>query len=214
MRSLCLLVACIGLAGCTGQGPLPGLGLFGAGEGRGVATLSLRSGAVDARAPQGYCADRSVSQPRDGFAVFASCLRVTGSGTAPLVDGLVMVQVGGADTAAVTGGEEVLAGVLLSERGRSLLASGGSPESLQVADIEMQPGLVTVEFRDEAATGPEGLGPVVQRAFLDVGGHLVTVSVRSFDTAPLSPGAQRSLLGQAIDSLRDANAADAKNAGE
>jgi len=214
MRSLALLCACIALAGCAGQGQVPGLGLFGAGEGRGVTTLPLRSGAVEAKGPQGYCADRSVSRPDDGFAVFASCLRVTGNGTAPSVDGLVMVQVGGPDTAAVTGAEEALAGVLLSDRGRSLLASGGSPESLQVADIEMQAGVVTVEFRDEAAVGPEGLGPVIWRAFLDVDGHLVTVSVRSFDTAPLAPNAQRALLGQAIDNLRGANAADPGDAGE
>lgn len=214
MRGLAVLCTCASLAGCAGDQGLAGLELFGAGQSEGVTSLSLRSGSVQAGAPRGYCADRSVSRPRDGFAVFASCRRVTGSGSVPSVDGLVTVQVGAPGTAAVAGSEETLAAVLESDRGRALLAAGEDPGSVDVAVVEAGTGVVAVRFRDETSAGPEGLRPVIWRAFLDVEGHLVTVSARSFETAPLSADLQRRLLDLSVRSLRGANTSEPDGSSE
>ena len=133
---------------------------------------------------------------------------MAGSGAAPSVDGLVTIQVGTSGTAAVSGAEDALAEVLASDRGNALLASGGNPESVDVSVVESAVGVVTVRFRDDAAAGPEGLEPTIWRAFLDVDGYLVTISARSFETAPLAVDRQRRLLDLAISSLRGANAAE------
>jgi len=135
---------------------------------------------------------------------------VTGSGPVTALDGLVTVQVGTSGTASVTGAEEALAAVLGSDRGRALLATEQTAGTVEVGAVETTAGLVAVRFRDDTASVPQGLGPVIWRAFLDIDGRLVTVTARAFDTAPMSADRQRRLLDLTLANLRGANAAEAE----
>lgn len=174
-------------------------------EGPPIRALALYDGAAIARGPADYCVDATLSRPSRGFAVLASCAVTAADGGLPWLEGLVLIQIGAEDSAAVSGGEEALAALLRTLRGAALLSEAGRPETIRLDRIETEPGLVLVHFIDSAEPPVPGLGPEEWRAFLDIRGRLATVTIRSFARDPLSRREGADLLRLAVAALRSAN---------
>ena len=178
------------------------------GTAAGIRTLSMFSGAVRVRGPEGYCIDRRASRARTGFAVLAGCARVSDAELLPSLDGFLTVQVGEPGSALVEGNEDMLAGLLREEAGRRLLSESGSGSEVTVYGVDRQTGLVVVQFADAAALPIRGVDGAGWRAFMDLGDRLAIVSLRGLADTPLSDDAGDLLIRAAAVALRDANAAD------
>lgn len=174
----------------------------------GVQSLAVAGGAVTVQGPEGYCVDTRVSRPSRGFAALASCALISDIAVVPGIEGLITVQVGSAGSAIVEGAEQDLARILRSETGAALLASDGAPSSVVMDRVETSAGLVIVHFTDRAPPAIDGLEQLEWRAFLDINGRLVTIGVRGFQRAPLTPAEGLRLLNRAAYSLRLANSLD------
>ncbi|QQA42626.1 hypothetical protein [Pelagovum pacificum] len=164
-------------------------------------SLALRDGAVTVRGPDSYCVDRTASRPADGFAIIASCARISGEGSPPALDALVTVQVGTLGSAMVDGSEAAVAAYVRTPEGQALLADG---QAVSVSDVMQQPGLVLVAFRGTTGT-TDPLSPPAWRAFFDIGGRLVTLGVRPYPDVPLTGDAERRLAEQAVSAIRASN---------
>ena len=150
--------------------------------------------------PAGYCADPVSSRLRAGFAVFAPCVTLGTDAPVPSIIGVAIVQAGDTGSAMVTSGETGLRDFLTSPQGAGLL-SKGSGATISVISSQTSGGRVIVHFRNTAAPPMDGLGPDEWRAFTDIGGRLVTVSVRGLDDAPLSAAHGDALLDQVLRGL-------------
>ncbi|MEL6957895.1 MAG: hypothetical protein AAGL89_02945 [Pseudomonadota bacterium] len=173
----------------------------------GIRTLALIGGEVRVRGPQGYCVDQGASDARTGFAVMAGCALMSDEvGVMPTLDGLITVQFGAPDTASVSGNEEAFAAFLRSEAGRGLLAGNGELASIgEVNTITDQAG-VLARFSDDSGPPISGTTGPQWRGFLDINGRLTTISVLSFERAPLSRGQGERLLVVAMAELAEVNA--------
>ncbi|MBI1418750.1 MAG: dihydroxy-acid dehydratase [Limimaricola sp.] len=191
----------LALAGCDGlHGPQ-------------VTQVAVMDGALTVAGPRGFCVDTAASRPAMGFVVLGGCAVVAGDGPMPDPAGLITVQVGGAGSAAVTGNEAALDRLLTSPQGTALLSAGGQPGSVRVHSHAHTAGLVRVRFTDGTAADPQGVQPGEWRAFLDLGGRMVTVSLRGLARAPLSAGEGQRLLLGAVAALRAANAGNPASTG-
>lgn len=162
--------------------------------------VALLTGDLVVTPPAGYCADPVSSRLRAGFAVFAPCVTLGTDAPVPSIIGVAIVQAGDTGSAMVTGGETGLRDFLTSPQGAGLL-SKGSGATITVISSQTSGGRVTVHFRDTGAPPMDGLGPDEWRAFTDIGGRLVTVSVRGLDDAPLSAARGDALLDQVLRGL-------------
>ena len=196
LRCLRPLAVFIGLAACVS---------FGAG---GVQSLALSGGAITAKGPEGYCINVSESRPLTGFAALVRCPSPTQNPDATAVTGLITIQVGGRNSATVTGSEDELARLLGSRAGATLLAGNGDPNTVIRDSVAIEGDVVFVHFTDTATPVVDGLEQEEWRAFLDLRGRLITVGVRGFATTPLSRTDGLQLLSRAVNSLRNANKLD------
>lgn len=178
-----------------------------------VTRVAVMNGALAVAGPSGFCVDTAASRPAMGFVVLGGCAVVAGDGPMPDPAGLITVQVGGAASAAVTGNEAALDRLLTSPQGTALLSAGGQPGSVHVHSHAHAAGLVRVRFTDSTAADPQGVQPGEWRAFLDIGGRIVTLSLRGLARAPLSAGEGQRLILGAVAALRAANAPNPAPAG-
>lgn len=162
--------------------------------------VALLTGDLVVTPPAGYCADPVSSRLRAGFAVFAPCVTLGTDAPVPSIIGVAIVQAGDTGSAMVTSGETGLRDFLTSPQGAGLLSKGSSA-TITVISSQTSGGRVTVHFRDTGAPPMDGLGPDEWRAFTDIGGRLVTVSVRGLDDAPLSAARGNALLDQVLRGL-------------
>lgn len=162
--------------------------------------VALLTGDLVVTPPAGYCADPVSSRLRAGFAVFAPCVTLGTDAPVPSIIGVAIVQAGDTGSAMVTSGETGLRDFLTSPQGAGLL-SKGSGATISVISSQTSGGRVIVHFRDTGAPPMDGLGPDEWRAFTDIGGRLVTVSVRGLDDAPLSAARGDALLDQVLRGL-------------
>lgn len=196
------------LAGCDGLG-LPELPSAAdaevAADAQPVATLALQGGAVIAAGPRGYCADTQASKPTAGFAIFASCATFDPEAANAGPVGIATVQVGADGSAAVTDHEADYAAFLEAEGGAAVLSRSGDAATVDVQSTKEESGAVSVRFTDSSPSDVAGEQALQWRAFVDVNGRLVTISVRGLKDAPLARATGSELLRQAIRALRTAN---------
>jgi hypothetical protein len=179
-----------------------GMAALAACETAGVAEpVAMLNGDLVVAPPAGYCADPVSSRLRAGFAVLAPCLTLGTEAPVPAILGVATVQGGEAGSAMVTGGEGDLQAFLASPSGAGLLASSASGGAITVLSTQTQTGRVTVHFRDSGTPPMDGLGQDEWRAFTDVNGRLVTVSVRGLAEEALSPSRGAALLDQMVRGL-------------
>jgi len=176
---------------------------------QGIRTLSLLGGDVRVRGPEGYCVDQAASDARSGFAVIAGCVLLTDNvDLAPVLDGLITVQFGGEETASVTEGEEAFASFLESDVGRNFLATSGDAADLVDMVSQVEGTAVLVRFEDTSLPDFAGTDGAQWRGFFDVKGRLTTVSVLSFERAPLTQSQAEQLLIATMNELIAVNSKD------
>ena len=163
--------------------------------------VAMLNGDLVVAPPAGYCSDPLSSRLRAGFAVFAPCVTLGTEAPLPAVLGVATVQAGAAESAMVTGDETDLRDFLISPQGAGLLGKGGSGSTISVVSSQAFDGRVVVHFRDSGPPPMDGLGQDEWRAFTDVNGRLVTVSVRGLDDAPLTAGRGAALLDLMLQGL-------------
>ena len=174
---------------------LLGVATFAACDPTGIATpVAMLDGDLIVTPPADYCADPLSSRPRAGFAVFAPCMTLGVESAWPAILGVATVQAGDAGSAMVAGEETALRSFLTSPQGAGLLSNGTDGATIAVLSSQASDGRVTVHFRDTAPPPMDGLGQDEWRAFTDVSGRLVTVSVRALDDAPIAAGRGAALL--------------------
>ena len=173
---------------------------------QGIRTLSLLGGEVRVRGPEGYCIDQAANDARSGFAVIAGCVLLTDNADlAPVLDGLITVQFGDEETASVTEQEEAFASFLDSNAGRNLLATSGDAADLVDMVSQIEGSAVLVRFEDTSLPAFAGTNGAQWRGFFDVNGRLTTVSVLSFDRAPLTQSEAEQLLIATVNELTAVN---------
>lgn len=163
--------------------------------------VAMLGGDLIVSPPSGYCADPVSSRLNAGFAVLAPCVALGTEAPVPAILGVATVQAGAPASAMVAGGESGLRDFLISPQGASLLGNGTGSDTIAVVSSQAFDGRVTVHFRDSAAPPMDGLGQDEWRAFTDINGRLVTVSVRGLAEAPPSAGRGAALLDQIVRGL-------------
>ena len=176
------------------------LGLF-AGS---APSIGVRGGAVTVTGPEGYCVDTGGSQPASGFALMGSCAVLDG-GEGTAIPAILTAQVGDADSAIVDGSESALAAYLRTSPGRSLLSHRNEAIDISVAQSRAADNRVTVVFDDRGPRAVPGTRGREWRAFFDLEGRLVTVSVRSLTDASLNVDAGLALLDRTVRAIKAAN---------
>lgn len=190
--------ACMfGLAGCGN--------LNIAGEPEPIRQAALLGGAVGVAGPAGYCVNLKDSRLTRGFAMLAPC-GTLGQKDAelPRFPGIVTVQAGRLGSAAVAGSEPALAGFLQTAAGAALLSEGTT--GVNVLGTSLGTNKVTVQFQNTGGSPMVGTQDMAWRAFVDIDGRLVTISVRGLTAQPLGTLDGAQLLDAAIAAVIAVNA--------
>ncbi len=198
VRGAGALAIALTMTGCAGTG-----GLGGSGN---TTSIALQGGAVQATGPDNFCVDRRASRPRDGFALIAPCLMLSGEGEGVPGLALITVQVGDAGTASVAGSEPLFVAFLKTDAGATLLSATGDADAITLRGTRGSGGTVTAFFDDTNPPPIAGTQPTEWRGFLDLSGRLVTVSLRGLADAPLSVSVGDALLRQTLVAMQQANA--------
>lgn len=198
--------AVIALAGCSGNvskviDDLPG------GVSEAAPAVALFRGDVIAVGPTGYCVDPDSSRIKTGFAILAPCTTLGVEGAVDVTRAIATVQAGEKGSAIVEGNAEAFAAYLRGPDGPLALSRSGDADTVKVSEVQAKERHVIVYLQDKAPAFLDGAQEEEWRAFFDVAGRLLTVSVRGLDGAPLSESQGASLLEQAVKALFAANSA-------
>jgi hypothetical protein len=186
------------------------------------AVFAARGKRIVVEPPQGYCLDEgSVAVTRSAaFALIADCMQdhqeklENGSGagraaeiTLPRVfPGILTVSVSGEpaygrEAGALDAFEELLG----AEVGLKLLGRGNSPAPGGIIATRRIGGALYVLIEEPAAEDAPILAPRFWRAFININGRLVLVTVSSFSARPMAEDAMMGFLAQQMTRLRRAN---------
>ncbi len=182
------LGALLALAACDPE-------MMAAGAGGGStpsrARLSVAGQAVTIAAPPGFCIDAgSVTSGDDGaFVLMSDCGKVSQKRN-PIGAALTAsVSTGGfageGDTAA--GSLQELQAFADTREGRSVLGRSGQPERVRILDTQVSGKVLYVLVEDRGAQPIAGIQRQFWRAFLEVNGRLVALSVLGFEGGGMGP---------------------------
>ncbi len=189
MKNGILLAALAGLSAC-GDISLPLPNIRGS---EGEEEITVTRDNVTLAGPHGFCVDQQSSTKGNAsaFVVFGNCAAIVGKPTAPqpLINAIVTSTVRLADPTVPKIGQSAdqLSTFFESNVGRILLSRSNDPNSVKVIESgPAQNGAYFVYVEDTGEGAPAGTDNTYWRAYLDVQNSVVTVSVLSLDTNPLS----------------------------
>jgi hypothetical protein len=178
------------------------------------ATLNVTGRAVTIAPPPGFCIDaESVASGADGAFVLMSDCGLLGnarSGDRPPVGAAMTASIstggfaGEGDTAA--GSLEELAEFADTREGRAVLGRSGQPERVRIVDTQLSGGVLYVLVEDRGAQPIAGIERQFWRAFLEVNGRLVALSVLGFQGAGPEPQEALNQLAALAHATQAANA--------
>jgi len=96
---------------------------------------------------------------------------------------------------------------LASPEGLALLGRNGSPDKVEMVEAKRLGDALYVHVKDGATGGLPLLAPEFWRAFVEVRGRLVLVTVSGFRDRPLDDGVMLAVLAAQVARLREANEA-------
>lgn len=199
--------ALFALAGCASL-PIDDVAkLLPSGVTPAVTSVAMFAGDVTAVGPNGYCVDPDSSRPKRGFAILAPCFTLGVAGAPVVLSAITTVQAGPDGSAIVSQDADGFAEYLRGPDGPFVLSRSGEPQTVQISEVRTFDRHVAVYLRDQAPARIEGAQEAEWRAFLDISGRLLTISVRGLDAAPLSSSAGSALLDQAVAAVIAANSA-------
>lgn len=199
MRPAIMLLLVAGLAACGGNSRLGGEG--GARTGRGFSSLlttprdeTIQVGGRDViiAAPRGFCIDREVSQigGDTAFVLLGSCQAVSGSrrGAAPPYKALLTASVSAAtENGQVADSLNGMDRFFRSETGLTALSRDADPTRVEVLETFQQDDMFFLRARDTSTGVVPGAASDYWRAYFDLPGQIVSVSVIGFADDPLAP---------------------------
>jgi hypothetical protein len=194
VKLLLLLTLAAGVSACGG-GRLGGTRTDRAAETAGLAskTLSVAGHDVVIQGPPGFCIDESATESGydTAFVLLGDCGVLAPSLQAPRPERRALL------TASVSGATEGSAGVadslismdrfFRSETGRAALSRSSDAASVQILETFQSEGMFFLRASDTSQNDLPGLGSEYWRAYFDIDDRIVSVSVMSFNDAPLSP---------------------------
>ena len=158
--------------------------------------ISVLGGAMTVTAPSGYCVDkRSARSQVDGAVVLMG--RCNGGSNHPAA--VISVTIGEAGSAGIVAdGGTALAAFFQTSGGRAALSRMGSADSVKIVQAANSDGAYTLRIV-EAGVGD------YWRAIMGLSGRLITLSVQGPTGSTLDPATGRSLLGESVAAMRNAN---------
>lgn len=201
--------AIFALAGCDGFEPDALVKALPGGVTPAATSLALYGGDVVGVGPQGYCVDPDSSRPSKGFAILAPCATLGVEGAPAVIRGITTIQAGPEGSASVSADADGFAAYLKGPDATLMLSRSGEAATVTVTEVRKFAGHVAVYLRDAAPAHIDGAQESEWRAFVDIAGRLLTISVRGLDAAPLNAAEGSSLLDQAVAAMFAANPAKA-----
>lgn len=201
--------AIVALAGCSGLKPDALIKALPGGVTPATTSLALYHGDVIGVGPQGYCVDPDSSSPSRGFAILAPCVTLDVENAPEVVRAIVTIQAGPEGSALVSSDALGFAAFLKGDGGPLVLSRSGEASTVTLTEVRQFKNRVAVYLRDAAPAFIDGAQEAEWRAFIDVAGRLLTISVRGLDAAPLNAGQGSALLDQAVEAIFAANPAKA-----
>lgn len=199
-------VAAIGLllAACEGTG-LPGGAVS-------RTTVNVAGEALTVAAPRGFCIDRDSTTTSDAgaFVLMSDCALLGGGGTP---------SVGAAMTASISaggvGGEgddpvqslADLAEFVATSHGRALLGRSARSDAVRVLATQERGGVLYVLVEDRGPQPIAGIDRQFWRAFLEVDGHIVVLSVLGFEGGGVDAQEGLNLVAALAAAMQTANGA-------
>lgn len=189
----------LGLSGCMASEPSSGR-----------TSQPVAQGAVVVAGPPGYCIDPVATRVRTtgGFVLLGACAALSEEGPAPARLAALTAAVSPAGEApAVADTSQMLVAFLSTAPGRALLSRSGDGATVEVLDSRTRDGMLFLHLRDESPFDGAEVTADYWRALLDVGPHVVSLSVLPLADRPLSEDDARALLDSFIAATRKATAA-------
>lgn len=177
---------------------------------RPAGAVTVAGGAVTIAGPAGYCIDTAAS--RDGgqgaFVLLASCAAIGNRAAFGRPRAVALLTATVSADAAVPAGltVEALKTLTSTPTGRGALARDGNASSVAVLAAREAPGALFLHLRDTSQGGAAGLGRDYWRGLFAVAGHVVTITVNSFDGRALTPAAGFATLDAFAARIRAENA--------
>jgi hypothetical protein len=160
--------------------------------------------------PPGFCVDKSVSQTGGDtvFVLLGSCRAVSPSTRAPepAVKALLTASVSGTGQGALVRDSTVsMDKFFRSVTGRTALSRESDPATVKVLETFQNDDLFFLRARDSSAGIVPGAADDYWRAYFDLAGQIVSVSVIGFTETPLAPEKGLDTLRDFADLIRQSN---------
>lgn len=206
--------AAMGLSGCMEGGVLSSMG--GSHGARAPKTMAIAGGALRVRGPEGYCVDLPASRAgeADGFVLLGSCRAISHHPRDPHPTQPMVLTVSASTRAEATPTDlAALEAHLRSEAGRGALSRAGDAGSVRIARALHEDGVLYLRVRDDSANPMGAVAEDCWRAFLDLNGSLVALTVTALASQPVDEPAALAQAQRAVAALRAANPEGGKPAG-
>ncbi len=171
-------------------------------------SVTLGNG-VHIAGPSGFCIDQiQDTADQSAFVLLASCQAIAKSnnGRRPPLPVVLTVTVSASTTApSIEENSGRLSAFFASENGRRSLSRVGDPKTVTVADITHENGRLFLWASDTSRDKLRRIDDTYGRAFGDVGGHVVTVTVLGIKGRAMEQGAGYAMLSNLLNQLNSQN---------
>lgn len=207
IRSALLILSIVGLSACGG-GRFP---TSTPTKTSSKSTISVSGQDVIIAGPPGFCMDETVSQMGvdTAFVVLGNCAIVKpgGRGQQPKIKALLTASVSGSSQygAPLTTTADSLDQFFRSETGRTALSRVSDPTSVTILDSFENGGAYYLRASDTSPGVVPDASHDYWRAYFDLKGQLVSVSVIGFTSSPLAPATGLDTVREFTRTMRLAN---------
>ncbi|WP_300519621.1 hypothetical protein [Aliiroseovarius sp.] len=193
---------------------LPSLG--GTQGARAAQSMMVAGGTLRVKGPEGYCVDTGASRTgeADGFVLLGSCRAISHHPRDPhperpmVLTVAVSARAGQAPADPEAPPARDLAGLetyLRSDTGRQALSRTGDADSVQIARALQQDGVLYLHITDDSPNPMGAVTGAYWRAFFDLRGAAVSVTVTALASQPVDEGTALAQIQRAVAALRAAN---------
>ena len=171
-------------------------------------SMAVVGGALRVKGPEGYCVDAPASRAgeADGFVLLGSCRAISHHPRDPHPERPMVLTVAASAKPEDTPTDlAVLEAHLRSDAGRRALSRTGEEASVSIIRTEQLDGVLYLRLTDDS---PNPMGAVSRdcwRAFLDLNGSMVALTVTALASQPVDEKAGLAQAQRAVAALQKAN---------
>ena len=203
----------LGLTGCVDGGFLSSMG--GSHGARAPKSMAVAGGALRVKGPEGYCVDAGASRAgeADGFVLLGSCRAISHHPRDAHPDRpMVMTVAVSAKPGEAPTDLAALEAHLRSEAGRQALSRSGEAGTVTITRVEQSDGVLYLRITDDSPNPMGAMADDHWRAFLDLRGTMVSVTVTALASQPVDQDKALIQAQQAVAALQKANPEAGKGA--